>query len=447
MSQESEPASITTITPRKLGKFELVEEIGRGNMGRVFLGHDPYVDRRIAIKLAHAEQLRDETSGAQYRKQFFNEAHTAGLLTHPSIVSIYDAGVDGEDCYIVMEYVEGGRTLKEHCRIDSLLSIEKVVEVIFKIAKALDYAHRQGVIHRDIKPSNVLLGPDLDVKLGDFGIAYLSRQESTGTMPMAMIGSPRYMSPEQLNEDALTTQTDIFSLGVMMYELLTGRHPFAADSFSRLIHRILNEDPPPMRSLRADVPESLEEIVRKAMAKNTAERYSTALELASDLSRAFDHMLDRPAEQIAAEERCADLKQLEFFRGFADVELWELVRAGNWLQVEAGREIIHEGEIDDSFYVLISGEVYVRKGTVDLRILKRGDCFGEMGYLTRTRRTASILAKTDSGFLKLSSTVINQVSLVCQVRFLKAFLRTLIQRLSVTNERVSQQVVAAEAIE
>jgi eukaryotic-like serine/threonine-protein kinase len=426
-------------TPRKLGKFELIEEIGRGNMGRVFLGHDPFVDRRVAIKLAHAEQLRDEESGAQYRKQFFNEAHTAGLLTHPNIVSIYDAGVDGEDCYIVMEYVEGGKTLKQHCRSDSLLSIERVVEVVFKMAKALDYAHRAGVIHRDVKPSNVLVGQEMDVKLGDFGIAYVSRQESTGTMPMSMIGSPRYMSPEQLNEDSLTTQTDIFSLGVMMYELLTGRHPFAAESFSRLIHRILNEEPPPMNTLRADVPPVLEGIVRRAMAKKTADRYATALEFASDLSRAFDNMLERPAEQITAEERCADLKQLEFFRGFTDAEIWEIVRAGNWLTVEPGRDIIREGEIDDSFYVLIRGEVIVRKGNVDLRELARGDCFGEMGYLTRAQRTASIVAKTEAGLLKLSSTVINQVSLVCQVRFLKAFLRTMIQRLSATNERVSQQ--------
>jgi serine/threonine protein kinase len=428
--------------PKKLGKFELIEEIGRGNMGRVFLGHDPFVDRRVAIKLAHAEQLHDDQSGAQYRKQFFNEAHTAGRLTHPNIVGIYDAGVDGEDCYIVMEYVDGGRTLKPHCRSDNLLPIERVVEMVFKIAKALDYAHRQGVIHRDVKPSNVLVTASLDVKLGDFGIAYLSRQESTGTMPMSMIGSPRYMSPEQLNEDSLTAQTDIFSLGVVMYEMLTGKHPFAAESFSRLIHRILNEDPPPMQTLRADIPPVLEGIVRRAIAKNTAERYASALELASDLSRAFDNALERPAEQITAEERCADLRQLEFFRGFTDAEIWEIVRAGTWLTVEAGRDIIREGEIDDSFYVLVSGEVIVRKGAVDLRELVRGDCFGEMGYLTRAQRTASIIAKTDAGLLKLSATVINQVSLVCQVRFLKAFLRTMIQRLSATNERVSQQAQA-----
>jgi hypothetical protein len=427
---------------KSLGKYELLEEIGRGSMGTVYLGHDPYVDRKVAIKVAHAEQLQDESSGAQYRKLFFNEAHTAGLLTHPNITAIYDAGVDGGECYIVMEYVEGGDTLKKHCKPESLLPVGKVVEIVFKVAKALDYAHRQGVIHRDIKPSNILLSADLDVKLGDFGIAYISKHDSTGTMPMAMIGSPRYMSPEQLNEDSLTAQTDIFSLGVVTYELLAGRHPFAAESFSRLIHRILNEEAPPLASARSGVPEALEAIVRRAMAKNTQDRYPTAMEFAADLSRAFDRMLEQPREEIAAEELCADLKRLEFFRGFTDAELWELVRAGNWLQYAPDAEIIVEGEIDDSFYVITGGEVTVRKGGVDLRVLKTGDCFGEMGYLTRARRTATIVARSQTALLKLNSTVINQVSMVCQVRFLKAFLRTLIQRLSVTTERVSQQAIA-----
>jgi hypothetical protein len=424
-------------TPRKLGKYEVLQEIGRGSMGKVFLGHDPFVDRSVAIKVAHAEQLKDEVSGAQYRRLFFNEAHTAGLLTHPNIISIYDAGVDGEDCYIVMEYVEGAETLKNHCRADSLLPVEKVVELIFKCAKALDYAHRQGIVHRDIKPSNILLGRDLDVKIADFGIAYLTRMDATGTLPMGAAGSPRYMSPEQLNEDALTPQTDIFSLGVVMYELLTGRHPFGAASFSRLIQRILNEEPPPLVSLRSGLPEPLEPILRKALAKDTARRYPTALEFAADLSRAFERMLEQPAEEIAAEELCADIKRLDFFQGFPEGELWELVRAGTWQQHEAGTEIIVEGDMDDSFYVITRGEVTVRKGGTDLRVLAQGDCFGEMGYLMRARRTATIVARTPTALLKLNSTVINQISLVCQVRFLRAFLRTLIQRLSATTERMT----------
>ncbi len=430
--------------PTKLGKYEVLHAISRGSMGTVYLGHDPYLDRQVAIKVAHDEQLSDQQSGAQYRKMFFNEAHTAGLLAHPNIVSILDAGVDGEQCYIVMEYVEGGATLKPYCKPEALLPVEKVVQIVFKCAKALDFAHRRGIIHRDIKPSNILVTPDLDVKIGDFSIAYITKLDATGTMPLGVVGSPRYLSPEQINEDALTAQTDIFSLGIIMFEMLTGRHPFAADSFSRLIRRILNEEPPPMTALRQGLPPDLDQITRTALAKNQAERYLTAMDLAAALSRAFEQILERPREDIAAKEMFTTIRKLEFFQAFPDGQLWELVRAGNWLQFDPGREIIVEGEIDDSFYVIAGGAVIVRKAGRDLRVLPQGDCFGEMGYLTRTRRTATIVAREPTSLLKLNSTVINQLSIGCQVHFLKVFVRTLIQRLSVTTERESQHYAQAE---
>jgi hypothetical protein len=429
--------------PQSVGKYELHAEVGRGNMGRVYLGYDPYVNRRVAIKLADAEQLHDEAMGPTYRRQFFNAAHAAGMLTHPNIVAIYDAGVHGDDCYVVMEYVGDGRTLKQHCRPDSLLPIAEVVEITFKLAKALDYAHRFGVVHRDIKPSNVLIGNDNEVKLGDFGIAFIGHQEATGTMPTMTIGSPRYMSPEQLNEDTLSGQTDVFSLGVMLYELLTGRHPFAADSFSRLIHRILNEDPPPLRSLRSDVPEALEAICRRAMAKRTEERYLTAMDLAIDLGRLLDQRLELAADEVEAGVLFEQLAELEFFRGFSDVELWELVRAGTWVKYEAGHEIVGEGDIDDSFYVIVSGEVGVRRGGYDVRLLKRGDCFGEMGYLAQAARFASIVTRTETGLLKIGGNVIDQVSVNCQNRFLRSFLRFLIQRLSARSEKLNLPAAVA----
>jgi len=431
---------MTTLVSDKLGKYEVLEEISRGSMGTVYLGHDPYIDRSVAIKVAHAEQLKDADSGAQYRKMFFNEAHTAGLLTHPNIIGIYDAGVDGEICYIVMEYVEGGNTLKPYCKAENLLPVQKVVEIIFKCAKALDFAHRQGVIHRDIKPTNILVTRELDIKIGDFSIAYITQLDNTGTMPMGMVGSPRYMSPEQITEDALTHQTDLFSLGVIMYELLTGKHPFAADNFSRLVQRVLNEDPPPMSDFRSDLSQELQRIVNRALAKKIEDRYHMGIDLASDLSKAFEHLLEAPHEQISEQERFNMVKKLDFFAGFPDAEIWEIVRAGSWQKYDTGEQIILEGELDDSFYIIADGEVIVRKSGKDLRTLVKGDCFGEMGYLARTKRTASIVAKGRTALLKVNSTVINQVSLNCQVRFLKVFLRTLIHRLSVTTEKMSKEI-------
>ena len=198
-----------------------------------------------------------------------------------------------------MELVEGGETLKQYCKPETLLPIEKVVEVVFKCAKALDYAHKQGVIHRDIKPTNILVTGDDDVKIGDFSIAHLTKMDSTETMPMGLVGSPRYMSPEQVTEDYITSQTDLFSLGIIMYELLAGKHPFAAENFSRLVQRILNEDPPDIRQIRSEIPEPLIGILTRAMAKDRDDRYQMGLDIASDLSRAFDALLEEPEENIS----------------------------------------------------------------------------------------------------------------------------------------------------
>ena len=430
---------MSELTLEKLGKYEVRKEIDRGSMGIVYLGHDPYVNRMVALKVALGDALSDPETGAQYRKMFFNEAHTAGMLTHPNIISIFDAGVDDDTCYIVMELIEGGDTLKSHTKPETLLPIEKVVEVIFKCANALDYAHRQGVVHRDIKPSNILITTDKDVKIGDFSIAHITKLDNTVTAPQGVMGSPRYMSPEQLKEEKITTHSDLFSLGVVMYELLTGKHPFATDSFTRLVNIILNEDPPPMSDYRADVPEVLENIVRKAMKKNIDERYQMGLEFATDLSRAFDN-LEAKQEEISAEEKFNMIKKLEFFQGFPDAEIWEILRASNWQEYRPDEDIIVEGELDDCFYIIVTGKVVVTKNEKPIRTLHIGDCFGEMGYLAKTKRTATIIAENSTALIKVNSTVISQVSLNCQVRFLKVFLRTLIHRLSATTEIISQDI-------
>ena len=423
--------------PEKLGKYDVLAEIDRGSMGTVYLGHDPYIDRGVAIKVAHDEGLKNAESGDRYRKMFFNEAHTAGSLNHPNIVGIYDAGVDNDVCYIVMELVKGGETLKTYCTPENLLPIEKVVEIIFKCAKALDYAHKRGVVHRDIKPSNILVEEDLEVQIADFSIAHMNRADDTATQQLGLMGSPRYMSPEQLKEDEITHQTDLFSLGIVMYELLTGKQPFEAENFSRLVTKILNEEPPPLKDLRPDLPDPLIDIFEKATQKEVKNRYQTGLEFAVDLSKAFEN-LEGPEEDISEQERFNLIKGLEFFQGFPDPELWEILRASSWQEYGPKDDIIVEGELDDCFYIIIEGEVGVLKNDRSIRLLGVGDCFGEMGYLAKTERTATIQALSDTALLKVNSTVISQVSLNCQVRFLKVFLRTLIHRLSMTTDKAVQ---------
>lgn len=420
-----------TSIPEKIGKYEIQKLVGKGSMGVVYQSYDPYIEKDVAIKVALAESLRDRESGEQYRKMFFNEAHTAGMLKHPNIVSIIDAGAEGDDCYIVMELIEGGETIKPYCQPDNLLPVEQVIEIIFKCAKALDYAHRQGVVHRDIKPTNILITCDMDIKIADFSIAHVVTSDTTHTMPMGFVGSPRYMSPEQVQEDNISNQTDLFSLGIVMYELLTGRHPFMADSFSRLIHMIINEKPPPMRTYRADLPDILEKIVYHALQKSKDSRYKMGLNMAADLSLSFDY-LEKPEQNIDVEEKMNVVRGLDFFNEFSEAEIWEIIHACAWLEFEPGTEIIVEGDIDDSFFIISSGAVEVFKSNQVIGLLQTGDCFGEMGYLAKTERSASIIAQNYVQLMKINSTLIDQVSVECQLHFSRVFLKTLVKRLSDT---------------
>ncbi len=422
--------------PSRLGKYEVFDEIARGGMGIVFLGYDSFVDREVALKVQHNDSVVGGDNAARNRKMFFNEAHTAGRLHHPNILSIFDAGVEDDICYIVMELIQDGNTLKPFCTPESLLPVDKVVELIFKCAKALDYAHRNGVIHRDIKPGNILVTPDMDVKMGDFSIALFTESDLTVTQPMGVMGSPLYMSPEQINDQEVTSRTDLFSLGVVMYEMLTGRHPFHSDKISALLNKVINDQPTALRFFRNDLPANLEAVIDRALAKDPEQRYQTGLEFAADLSTISD--LGGAEDDLHSQERYNAVRQLDFFQDFADADIWEILRATIWQDYQPGEEIITEGEVDDAFYVIVTGSVLVRKGTKSIAILRRGDCFGEMGYITKTKRTATILVTSLVSIMKINATLIEQLSKDTQLRFHRVFLRTLVDRLSRASDQLTQ---------
>src|SRR5690606_7606794 len=207
-------------------------------------------------------------------------------------LSLYDAGVDNDLCYLVMEYVPGARTLAHFCSAERLLGVREVVGIIYKCAKALDYAHRQGIIHRDIKPSNILFTEDRDVRVADFSIARITRPDATSTQLEGLMGSPLYMSPEQINEWEVNSNTDIFSLGTVMYELLTGHHPFHGETLAAIASRITHDTPVPVRAYRPDLPEALEYIIGRMLKKKSWKRYAAGIDLAADLALVFDD-LDR----------------------------------------------------------------------------------------------------------------------------------------------------------
>ncbi len=428
--------------PEKIGKYPVVGTAGRGSMGVVYIGYDLFHHRDVAIKVCSLRPDMEEDAARLARKMFFNEAHTAGALDHPNIIRILDAGEENDAPYLVMEFVDGASTLDSYCKSERLLPVAKVAELVFKCAKALDYAHRRGVIHRDIKPSNLMLTEDGNIKIGDFGVAQPPSEESTYVM--GIMGSPMYMSPEQLLDEPLTGRTDLYSLGAVMYEMLVGTPPFSAGNFTQLIRRIVDEDAPSLATVRPDLPADVVNIVERALAKKPADRFQSGSDFASHLVAAFPSLSGgTPAEPDA--EKISMARKVALFNDFSDEELEEVLRVGDWEIFGPEEMIIKEGLDDYSFCILITGDVVVRKRGQDLTTLKAGDCFGEMGYLVRSRRTASIVALNDVHILRINETQMEQAPDSIQARFNRVFLKTLVERLEKTSDDLTGQGSSQES--
>ena len=267
--------------PAKLGRYSIEREIGRGAMAVVYLGRDPQINREVAIKaLPLAREFSTEELD-EARRRFFREAESAGRLNHPGIVTVFDAGEDQGLAYIAMEFLTG-QPLNEFTDSSTLLPPSVVADLIARVADALAHAHRLNVVHRDIKPANIVYDSEIDgLKITDFGIARLTDSGTTKTG--IVLGTPSFMSPEQLEGRGVAGASDLFSLGVSLYQLLCGQLPFRADSMTGLMFKIANEPAPPLRSVRPDLPGLLEAILNRAMQKRTDERFQTGAEMAAAL--------------------------------------------------------------------------------------------------------------------------------------------------------------------
>lgn len=264
-----------------LGRYEVEKELGKGAMGVVYLGRDPKIGRLVAIKTLALAQEFDADVLQEVKQRFFSEAESAGRLSHPNIVTMFDAGEEHDLAYIAMEYLKG-RDLVAHIKPDALLPLPQVMDIVARVADALDYAHRQNVVHRDIKPGNIMYDPQTDaVKVADFGIARIT--DSSKTRTGMVMGTPSYMSPEQLAGHKVGGASDLFSLGVMLYQLACGRLPFDGDSMVQLMYRIANEAPADILGVRADLPPCLVLILGKVLAKKPEDRYASGAELAQAL--------------------------------------------------------------------------------------------------------------------------------------------------------------------
>lgn len=430
MASNVTPMPRSNDVPSKIGKYVIINKVGRGSTGTVYLSHDPYYRRDVAIKVYNIEEDADADRARVSRKMFFNEAHMVGMLQHPNILPIYDAGEEDGKYYVVTEHIQGARTLSAYCRPDNLLRVDDVVETIYKCAKALHYAHGRGVIHRDIKPSNVMLTIDNDVRIIDFGIAICNDSDISRIEGIA--GSPSYMSPEQVQSEELTPRSDIYSLGAVLYELLTGYRPFRADNLSKLLHQIVYATPPPIHTYRNDLPEELENVVAMTMHKDPKKRCASGGDLAADLTRVYQDLRTK-YDSLESQEHFDLLRTLTFFHEFSHAEIWEVLRASDWHEYGDGEDIVREGEMDDRFYIIVSGQATVQANGKKLGVLSNGHCFGETSYVKGAKRTASICAKGPVTILRVSSTLMEQVSSSCQLRFNKVFLRSLITRLQGNN--------------
>jgi serine/threonine-protein kinase len=270
-----------TMEKPMLGRYQVEKELGKGAMGVVYLGRDPKINRVVAIKTMALAQEFDADELEDVKARFFREAETAGRLNHPNIVTIFDAGEEHDLAYISMEFLKG-KDLVPYTKPDNLMPIDKVMSITARVADALSYAHTQNVVHRDIKPANVMYEPESDtVKVTDFGIARIT--DSSKTKTGMVLGTPSYMSPEQLSGTKIDGRSDIFSLGVSLYQMATGKLPFVGDSMAQLMYKIANEQQEDVRALNPALPAGLSDIVNKSLAKSIDERYQTGAEMAADL--------------------------------------------------------------------------------------------------------------------------------------------------------------------
>ncbi|WP_018294075.1 serine/threonine-protein kinase [Mariprofundus ferrooxydans] len=276
-----------------LGRYEILSELGKGAMGTVFLGRDPKINRQVAIKTMALSEEFEADELEEVKSRFFHEAEIAGMLNHPNIVTIFDAGDEHDLAYIAMEFLDG-IDLIPYTKKDRLLPIQTTLKIIGKVAEALQYAHNHGVIHRDIKPANIMILKNKTVKVTDFGIAHIA--ESTKTKAGVVLGTPSYMSPEQLSGKELDGRSDLFSLGVMLYELTSGVRPFRAESISKLMLKIAKEPHVPVQEHNPDIPDCVAALIDHLLAKKSQQRFNSASDVLEEISRCLRDM-NRPGGQ------------------------------------------------------------------------------------------------------------------------------------------------------
>ncbi len=424
-------------------RYEIRKEIGRGATGVVYLGHDAYNKRDVAIKVAHAHIFQDDPENALTRKAWLNEVHLAGSLKHPYIVEVFDAGVGPNTAWLVMEYLPHG-TLEPFTKPDRLKPVGEVLEIIYKCASALDYACRNGIIHRDIKPANLqYVGPG-EAKVCDFGAAYWTRGNDDATQVMD-IGSLAYMAPE-LFRQWVTPQADIYALGAVLFRLLTARLPFEADNQAALMFAIINGERPRLTELRADLPPQLEEFVDRMLARSLEDRFPNWNEVLKALTGLLPQLRKveaggdsrlAHAHKPAQSELFDRLRQLDLLADLNDAQLWELLRISKWYRLDGSTVLISEGAPAKSCYMLLDGDAKVLHQGRLISFMAPGTLFGELAFAERTPapRAATVVADGEVTVGKWPYSALRAASPELQSKMLQIFFRLAADRLKRADEQ------------
>lgn len=420
-------------TPTQIGKYRIIREVGRGATATVYLAENPVYPEPVALKHIRLDGKSKDAGKSRRRlmKLLKAEKGVAGLLDHPNIIRIFDAEVKEDQAYIVMEYFDGA-SLERYCRFENMLPMHRAVGVIFKCCMALDYAYRQGIVHRDIKPGNILVDDAGNVKITDFGLALNVNKSSAADSTFIMgVGSPAYMSPEQIKGYALNQKTDLYSLGVVLFHLLTGRLPFRAKNPAQLIYKIINADPPVASQLVPGLPEQMDRVLRKALEKDLYSRYKNGAEFAKDLAAVRFQLVD-DSYVPPDTRRFSALRKLGFFTEFDDVELWETLRISSWRKVDEGSVVVREGENDQRFGILMEGRVEVSAGGYVVAELGEGEVFGELAFLDsfEHKHALSVVALTSSVYLEIHPSALALASEECQELFRTRLTTILARRLA-----------------
>ena len=418
------------LVPDEIGRYTVGGKIGSGTCGVVHLALDNVLRREVAIKLSPIGEAHVSTGkvpGAQ--RAYQTEIVAAGRLSHPGIVTVYDAGQYEELNYLVMEAVDGV-SLKQYGKGQTPLPIYRALEVVVECCRALDYSHSQDIIHRDIKPANIMLSDEGAVKLLDFGIAVGLSGEAGLSKQGPTLGTPNYMSPEQIMGKELGPSSDFYSLATVLFELLTSRQLFKAQKVKDLFRTVVHQVAPRLSDIKAGMPEALSDVVAKALEKKPEQRYQSGAEMAEALIPFIERFRIVEQRPVAQQRFIKQLQAQQFFNTFSDVEIAQLLELVKVKTFSPGDVLIDSGDVQRRLFVLTHGVVKVSENDSLVRVCGEGQCIGELGFIHGAPESKKMQALTDVNVLEVSADSLSELPPKVHLHYYRVISDVLVARLA-----------------